>query len=187
MYPCVCVRMFSALVLCQCDAPTIRLLDISSQIQYHCCVLQGAFLAEWDGLSTSNAAPVVVLGATNRPMDLDKGTALFSDLAYFMLYSHRTLFLLSLLPTLTTILLSSPLTHIPLTSPLRIPTLLPPSHPHTHLPLTPPSLSRSAFLRRMPVSIKMVAPDQAGRRDILAKMLSKEKFDDDVDLGTCMD
>ena len=56
--------------------------------------MQGTFLAEWDGLSSSSAAPVVVLGATNRPMDLDK-----------------------------------------------------------------------AFLRRMPVSIKMVPPDLAGRCD----------------------
>lgn len=30
------------------------------------------FLSEWDGLQTSSAAPVVVLGATNRPMDLDR-------------------------------------------------------------------------------------------------------------------
>ena len=32
----------------------------------------GAFLSEWDGLSSTSEAPVVVLGATNRPMDLDK-------------------------------------------------------------------------------------------------------------------
>ena len=35
--------------------------------------VQGAFLSEWDGLSSqATAAPVVVVGATNRPMDLDK-------------------------------------------------------------------------------------------------------------------
>lgn len=34
---------------------------------------QGVFLAEWDGLSQGlNAGPVVVLGATNRPLDLDQ-------------------------------------------------------------------------------------------------------------------
>lgn len=32
----------------------------------------GVFLSEWDGLSSSpNAAPVVILGATNRPQDID--------------------------------------------------------------------------------------------------------------------
>lgn len=30
------------------------------------------FLSEWDGLQESNGAPVVVVGATNRPSDLDK-------------------------------------------------------------------------------------------------------------------
>jgi len=34
--------------------------------------MQGVFLAEWDGLGTSTNKPVVVLGATNRPQDLDK-------------------------------------------------------------------------------------------------------------------
>lgn len=35
--------------------------------------MQGVLLSEWDGLSgDSSQAPVVVLGATNRPMDLDK-------------------------------------------------------------------------------------------------------------------
>lgn len=29
-------------------------------------------LAQWDGLSTSNAERVTVLGATNRPWDLDE-------------------------------------------------------------------------------------------------------------------
>ena len=37
--------------------------------------MQGTLLAEWDGIkgenADSNSAPVVVLGATNRPMDLD--------------------------------------------------------------------------------------------------------------------
>ena len=37
--------------------------------------MQGTLLAEWDGIKTDNThgrgAPVVVLGATNRPMDLD--------------------------------------------------------------------------------------------------------------------
>ena len=37
------------------------------------CYLKGVLLSEWDGLRSSSAAPVVVLGATNRPMDLDKG------------------------------------------------------------------------------------------------------------------
>jgi SpoVK/Ycf46/Vps4 family AAA+-type ATPase len=33
----------------------------------------GLFLSEWDGLtSTPNSAPVVVLGATNRPQDIDE-------------------------------------------------------------------------------------------------------------------
>ena len=74
--------------------------------------MQGAFLAEWDGLSSSCEAPVVVLGATNRPMDLDK-----------------------------------------------------------------------AFLRRMPVSIKMVPPDYNGRVDILTKMLVNEKVAEDLNIG----
>ena len=74
--------------------------------------MQGAFLAEWDGLSSSCEAPVVVLGATNRPMDLDK-----------------------------------------------------------------------AFLRRMPVSIKMVPPDYNGRVDILTKMLANEKVAADLNIG----
>jgi SpoVK/Ycf46/Vps4 family AAA+-type ATPase len=39
-----------------------------------------------------------------------------------------------------------------------------------------------AFLRRMPVSIKTVAPDLRGRLDILRKMLVLEKLDVDVDL-----
>jgi ATPase family AAA domain-containing protein 1 len=71
--------------------------------------LQGAFLAEWDGLASSSEAPVLVLGATNRPMDLDK-----------------------------------------------------------------------AFLRRMPVSIKMSPPDAKARVDILKKMLASEKLAEDV-------
>ena len=34
---------------------------------------QGVFLSEWDGLTQGiNAGPVVVLGATNRPLDLDQ-------------------------------------------------------------------------------------------------------------------
>ena len=51
--------------------------------------LQGALLSEWDGLGSSSAAPVVVLGATNRPMDLDKGmtssllSSLFFPVSYF--------------------------------------------------------------------------------------------------------
>jgi SpoVK/Ycf46/Vps4 family AAA+-type ATPase len=93
--------------------------------------MQGVFLSEWDGLnsnmksevddeaasssgSSNNAqtAPVVVLGATNRPMDLD-----------------------------------------------------------------------SAFLRRMPVSVKLPIPDFNGRRDILLRMLRKENLAADVDFG----
>jgi SpoVK/Ycf46/Vps4 family AAA+-type ATPase len=31
----------------------------------------GVFLSEWDGLSTSSHSPVIVLGATNRPADID--------------------------------------------------------------------------------------------------------------------
>lgn len=36
--------------------------------------MQGIFLQEWDGLNTSAGAygPVIVLGATNRPNDIDK-------------------------------------------------------------------------------------------------------------------
>ena len=36
--------------------------------------MQGIFLQEWDGLSTTTGAngPVIVLGATNRPNDIDK-------------------------------------------------------------------------------------------------------------------
>jgi SpoVK/Ycf46/Vps4 family AAA+-type ATPase len=35
--------------------------------------MQGLFLSEWDGLSSNkHEAPVIVLGATNRPNDLDK-------------------------------------------------------------------------------------------------------------------
>jgi ATPase family AAA domain-containing protein 1 len=31
----------------------------------------GVFLSEWDGLSTKSRSPVIVLGATNRPADID--------------------------------------------------------------------------------------------------------------------
>lgn len=31
----------------------------------------GVFLSEWDGLTTKNSSPVIVLGATNRPADID--------------------------------------------------------------------------------------------------------------------
>ena len=31
----------------------------------------GVFLSEWDGLNTSIHSPVIVLGATNRPADID--------------------------------------------------------------------------------------------------------------------
>ena len=72
--------------------------------------MQGVLLAEWDGLAAMDK-PVVVLGATNRPQDLDK-----------------------------------------------------------------------AFLRRMPVMIKVEAPDLRGRLDILQRMLANDKMDSDVSL-----
>ena len=42
---------------------------------------------------------------------------------------------------------------------------------------------RTAFLRRMPVSIRMVVPNLTGRLEILRKMLLSEKIDEDVVLG----
>jgi len=74
--------------------------------------MQGALLSEWDGLRTSHNAPVLVLGATNRPMDID-----------------------------------------------------------------------SAFLRRMPLTVKTQAPNQKGREEILKKLLSKEKVDPSLSLS----
>lgn len=42
----------------------------SSHVAYSSTL--GIFLSEWDGLSASpNSAPVIVLGATNRPQDID--------------------------------------------------------------------------------------------------------------------
>ena len=70
--------------------------------------MQGVLLAEWDGLVGMDK-PVVVLGATNRPQDLDK-----------------------------------------------------------------------AFLRRMPVMIKVEVPDLRGRLDILRRMLAEDVLDSDV-------
>ena len=64
-------------------APTIIFIDeIDTMIRKrennaneNIASLQGILLAEWDGLKDQNArcvaAPVVILGATNRPMDLD--------------------------------------------------------------------------------------------------------------------
>ena len=55
--------------------------------------------------------------------------------------------------------------------------------------IPPPSPSpikrtiRTAFLRRMPVSIRMVVPNLTGRLEILRKMLLSEKIDEDVVLG----
>ena len=71
----------------------------------------GTMLAEWDGITESSKAPVLVLAATNRPQDLDK-----------------------------------------------------------------------AFLRRLPMSIKMKAPNLEGRVDILTKMLIDDTLGPDVDL-----
>lgn len=47
----------------------------SSDINKHFAQMQGMFLQQWDGLSsnaTEVTAPVIVLGATNRPSDIDK-------------------------------------------------------------------------------------------------------------------
>jgi len=47
----------------------------SSDTNKHFSQMQGMFLQQWDGLSsnaTEISAPVVVLGATNRPADIDK-------------------------------------------------------------------------------------------------------------------
>jgi ATPase family AAA domain-containing protein 1 len=64
-------------------APTIIFIDeIDTMIRKrenntneHIASLQGILLSEWDGLKDQNSrcstAPVVILGATNRPMDLD--------------------------------------------------------------------------------------------------------------------
>lgn len=76
--------------------------------------MQGVFLSEWDGLQADGderSPPVALLGATNRPMDLDK-----------------------------------------------------------------------AFLRRMPVQIKTVVPDQQGRLSILRAKLVDESLGPDVSL-----
>jgi hypothetical protein len=133
---CVCVCVHPRLVPCPRDASAVRLLVMTSHIRCHRCAVQGAFLAEWDGLSTSNAAPVVVLGATNRPMDLDKGATLCSYLADLMFHSYLTPPILNhfplthphsaLLPSLTS---SSPLPHSP--SPHSPPP--PPLPPHLSL------------------------------------------------------
>jgi hypothetical protein len=132
----VCVCVHPRLVPCPRDASAVRLLAMTSHIRCHRCAVQGAFLAEWDGLSTSNAAPVVVLGATNRPMDLDKGATLCSYLADLMFHSYLTSPILNhfplthphsaLLPSLTS---SSPLPHSP--SPHSPPP--PPLPPHLSL------------------------------------------------------
>jgi ATPase family AAA domain-containing protein 1 len=63
----------------------------------------GVFLSEWDGLTTRNQSPVIVLGATNRPADIDP-----------------------------------------------------------------------AFLRRMPLKIKVAEPDAVAREEILRCLLRKE-------------
>jgi len=64
-------------------APTIIFIDEvdtllrrrEGESHHAVTTMQGTLLAEWDGIKTDNTrgrgAPVVVLGATNRPMDLD--------------------------------------------------------------------------------------------------------------------
>lgn len=65
--------------------------------------------AQWDGLKSIKTAPVVVLGATNRPESIDK-----------------------------------------------------------------------AILRRMPLMVRTPMPDANGRRDIIRKMLTLERLEQDV-------
>ena len=76
VYECVYLHLFLLLLLLLLLFPHSQIVLSSSHkfpFLLIACNLQGVLLSEWDGLRSSSAAPVVVLGATNRPMDLDKG------------------------------------------------------------------------------------------------------------------
>jgi SpoVK/Ycf46/Vps4 family AAA+-type ATPase len=53
------------------DEVDVFLSSRSSADRSAASTLKGEFMAQWDGLVTDHSAPVLVLGATNRPYDID--------------------------------------------------------------------------------------------------------------------